>query len=71
MSCCTPTIQVFTNEAITTVPYIGERPTVQVIYLQDDGTFIQMGVFTQINIIGTDVVFDHGGLASGLVKLLQ
>lgn len=71
MSCCTPNITTFAAEAITTVPYTGTRPTISVIYLQGDGTFLQMGVFTQINFTTTDVIIDHGGLASGYVKLLQ
>lgn len=71
MSCCTLNITPFASEAITTVPYTGVRPTISVIYLQPDGTFLQMGVFTQINFTTTDVIIDHGGLQSGYVKLLQ
>lgn len=57
-------------ESITTVPYTGAKPTVTVAYLQTDGTLLIHGVMSQINITTTDVVIDHGGLASGVVKLL-
>jgi len=69
--CCNVTIQPFAVESVTTVPYTGTKPTVSVIYLQPDGTFLQAGVFTQINLSTTDVVITHGGLASGIVKLIQ
>lgn len=71
MSCCNLNITPFASAATTTIPYTGNRPTVSIIYLQDDGTFLQAGVFTQINFTTTDVEIDHGGLASGYVKLLQ
>jgi len=71
MSCCSIITQVFTSEAITTVPYTGDKPTVSVIYLQPDGTFLSMGISTLIDIQAADVVVDHGGSASGIVKLLQ
>lgn len=71
MSCCTNTIQSFLFASTTTVPYVGNRPTVSVIYLQSDGTFLAAGVFTQINIQPTEVIIDHGGAASGVVKLMQ
>lgn len=71
MICCNITIESFLAQATTTIPYTGNRPTVSVIYLQADGTFLQAGVMIQINIIGTDVVVDHGGIASGFVKIMQ
>lgn len=71
MICCAPNITQFAAEFITTVPYVGTRPTVSVIYLQPDGTFLQAGVFTQINFTTTDVIVDHGGQSSGYIKLLQ
>lgn len=70
MSCCSTTIQPFASEAITTVPYTGTRPTIIVAYLQPDGTLLFNGVFTQINFTATDFIIDHGGLASGIVKLV-
>lgn len=71
MICCDVNIIPFISQASTTIPYTGSRPTVSVIYLQADGTYLQAGVMTQINIIGTDVVVDHGGLASGFIKVMQ
>ncbi len=71
MTCCTPIIQPFANQLVTTVPYIGNRPTVDVLYLQTDGTFIQSGIFTQIEITPTDVIVTHGEASTGIVKLLQ
>lgn len=71
MICCNVTIQSFLNQSSTTIPFTGQRPTVSVIYLQADGTFLQSGVMTQINIAGTQVVVDHGGPASGWIKLIQ
>jgi hypothetical protein len=57
-------------ESVTTVPYTGAKPTVSVAYLQADGTLLVQGVMSQINITTTDVVIDHGGAFSGVVKLL-
>lgn len=71
MNCCNFTIQPFAAEAITTVPYTGVKPTVSVAYLQPDNTLLFNGVMTQINITTTDVIIDHGGIASGIVKLIN
>ena len=71
MICCNITIESFLAQSLTTIPFTGQRPIVSVIYLQPDGTFLQAGVMTQINVIGSQVVVDHGGPASGYVKLIQ
>ncbi len=71
MNCCNNTITSFAVESVTTVPYTGVKPTVSVLYLQPDGSFLQMGVFTQINIQPTSVIINHGGVASGIVKFSQ
>lgn len=71
MICCTPTITNFILETVTTVPYTGNRPIVTVLYLQPDNTFQEAGILTLIQITATDVIIDHGGVATGLVKLLQ
>lgn len=71
MSCCATTITPFNNVATSTVPYSGLRPTVDVLYLQPDNTWLAAGVFTQVEITPTEVVVTHGGLSSGLIKLLQ
>jgi len=71
MSCCKESIFSFVNQATTSVGYTGAKPTIQVLYLQPDGSFVQSGIFTQIQITATDIIIDHGGLATGTVKLLQ
>lgn len=71
MTCCNSNITPFAAASTTMVPYTGNRPTISVIYLQPDGTFLQAGVFTQINFTTTDVIIDHGGPASGYVLLKQ
>lgn len=68
MTCCTVTIQTFAAEAVTTVPYIGVRPTVEVLYLID-GTW--QTVASVITITDTQVIVDHGGISQGVIKLLQ
>lgn len=71
MTCCAVNIIPFAFESVTTIPWTGDRPTVSVIYIQDDNTFLQMGVFTQVNQTPTDIIITHGGLASGYVKIMQ
>lgn len=70
MICCSPIIQTFFNESVTTVGYTGNKPTVSVAYIQDDGSFIFEGVFHQIQITSIEVIIDHGGVESGYVKLI-
>ena len=70
MICCPANITPFANATVTTVPYIGNRPIVSVMYLQPDGSLIVAGIFTQIQITPTDVIVDHGGPSNGLIKLL-
>lgn len=71
MACCELNTTNFVNVATTTIPYAGEfgdKPLVQVIYY--DGTsWVFMGIFTNIKIEPTQIVIDHGGLATGIVKL--
>lgn len=69
MTCCPTIIQTFANESTTTVPFTGAKPTVTVSYLVD-GVWIAIGVATNIKISDTQVVVDHGGPATGLVKLI-
>ena len=72
MICCTPTTFTFVGEPETTVSYTGNRPIVEVIYLQPDGTMQQAGIFTHIEITPTQVIVTHADpLASGIIKLLQ
>ena len=70
MTCCPSTIFPFIVELVTTVPYTGSRPIVEVLYLMPDMTLQQAGIFTHIEITPTDVIVTHGGLSSGLIKLL-
>lgn len=71
MICCQVTIQPFAAEAITHIPWTGDRPTVSVAYLQPDGTLLVSGVMTQIDFQPTEFIIDHGGQASGVIKILQ
>ncbi len=72
MTCCNINIIPFAAVATSTVPYVGNKPTVSVMYLQADGTFLVAGVFTQVNIAGGLVQVDHGGgFQSGFIKILQ
>lgn len=71
MTCCPLNTTTFVNESITTVPYngeYGEHPLVEVVYLVDD-VWIQQGVFTQKKIEAGQIVVDHGGNATGVIKL--
>lgn len=71
MTCCPLNTTNFVNQSSTTVPYNGEyglRPLVQVTYFID-GQWIQQGVFSEIRIQAGQIVVDHGGPATGLIKL--
>lgn len=68
MTCCNTTIQTFAGVASTTVEYIGVRPTVEVLYLID-GTW--QTAASVITVTDTQVIVDHGGQATGVIKLLQ
>lgn len=79
MTCCQVTYKPFANQSITTLPWAGNRPTVTVSYLID-GVWMAMGVQTVITFVGgvgptstTDpaVVINHGGPATGVVKMVQ
>lgn len=74
MTCCTTTTIPFANETSTTVNYTGTRPTIEVAYLNPDGvsyTLGSMGISTLVTFTGNSFTIDHGGLASGLIKLLK
>lgn len=71
MQCCNINIISFSLVTSSTIAYVGNKPTVSVVYLQPDGTFLQAGVFTQIIFTTTDVSINHGGLSSGVIKLIQ
>lgn len=78
MPCCAETITSFFNEAVTTINYgpslqaaHGAAPKVTVLYW--DGTqYVAAGIFTSVAFDTypvTTVTVDHGGPASGLIKL--
>lgn len=69
MSCCAENITNFNNVSITNTPFIGTiQPLVTVLYLVA-GEWISAGISTQIAITPGNVKIDHGGPATGIVKL--
>lgn len=70
MSCCITTIVPFVNEALTVVPYSGNKPTVTVSYLIG-GVWQALGVVPTIAYGAGSVTVDHGGSSTGVVKFVQ
>lgn len=70
MPCCTVTIVPFVNEESTTVPYAGNKPTVSVSYLIE-GVWQALGVVTAQFLNNTQVIIQHGGPNTGVVKMVQ
>lgn len=68
MSCCPSSITSFAGVPSTTVLYSGPRPTVTVLYYQS-GQWMIAGVATPIVITDNQVIVDHGGPATGIIKL--
>ena len=65
---CTPyDIIPFANKTSTTIGWAGYTPTVEVYYLQENGTFQQLN--TSITLTTDQVIVDHGGPATGFVKI--
>lgn len=69
MPCCQISLTPFVNESTTTVPYSGDRPTVSVSYLIDG--IWQVFVGTVVKLLAGSVVVDHGGPATGVLKIVQ
>jgi hypothetical protein len=69
VTCCDPILTPFVNEATTTIPYTGTKPTVSVSYLID-GVW-QAFVASVITLLSGSVVVDHGGLSTGVIKIVQ
>lgn len=72
MQCCDDNITPFYAATSTTLPYAGEfgdTPSVDVLYKNEDGTYTKAGIFTLISIQPTQIVVDHGGPASGFIKI--
>lgn len=71
MPCCEVTYQTFTNQSVTTIPWTAtDKPIVQVAYQQEDGTY-NFSFFTNIKRTPTQIIIDHGGPATGVVKILN
>lgn len=81
MACCKPLIQFFSDVLTSTVAYpatlraaLGSSPRVDVWYFDtllneyytDNGT---PGSGTQVKFDGANINIDHGGLASGYIKV--
>lgn len=67
MSCCQENIFNFVGQAVTSVAFPNPQ-TVEVLYKIDD-VWTQAGIFTSITKSPTGVVVDHGGLATGVIKI--
>lgn len=70
MTCCEQNIIPFVEEDETIVPYAGEygqEPQVDVLY-NIEGVW-QAGVFTSIQRTPTEITVNHGGAATGVIKL--
>lgn len=68
MTCCPENITSFAGVSSTYVSYSGQRPTVTVLYY-NAGQWTAAGVATGIRITDTQVIVDHGGPATGIIKL--
>lgn len=80
MPCCNETIQSFFNEASTSINYgpslqaaHGPAPKVTVLYWDEDlEVYVAAGIFTTISFDTypvTEITVNHGGEASGIIKL--
>lgn len=74
MTCCNIQTVQFNSQASTVIPYSGARPLIEVAYLNPDGvtyTLGSMGVTTLVTFNATDFTVDHGGISTGIIKLLK
>lgn len=76
MSCCTPIIKTFLSETETVIPYpsssqdiYGPAPTVKVLYLIEGEYVESTGFLTAISLHENQIVVNHGGSASGIIKI--
>lgn len=67
MACCDTVYKSFVNETSTTIPFAGVVPTVTVQYLIN-GEW-NVSVATSVTIANGIVTVDHGGPATGIIKL--
>lgn len=70
MTCCNPILIPFINESVTTIPYVGNKPMVTVSYFVDEVWYV-LGVVASIIVNATDIVVDHGGASTGVIKIMQ
>lgn len=68
MACCDAIYRTFVNEAVTTIPFSGAVPTTTVMYLIE-GEWT-LGVAQVVKILGGNVIVDHGGVMTGIVKII-
>lgn len=68
MTCCPENTIPFVNQATSTIPFTGDKPLVTVSYFID-GVWRALGVMTQIRFVGSNIEIDHGGAATGIIKL--
>lgn len=69
MCCCNQSFPFF-NVATSSIPYTGQMPGVIVGYTQEDGSYIQSGIYTLVKITPTSIEVDHGGVQSGIIKVM-
>lgn len=69
MTCCNVILEPFVNQSTTTIPYSGTRPTVSVSYFID-GVW-QVFVASVVTLFAGSIVVDHGGLSTGVVRVVQ
>ena len=67
MICCNENITNFTNQTTTVIGYTEPKPLVTVLYLID-GQW-RADIATGIKFVGANIVIDHGGPATGVVKI--
>lgn len=70
MICCDIQIIPFVAAASSTIPYTGDRPTVTVSYFVD-GVWQALGYVTNQTLTDTDIIIDHGGPMTGVIKIVQ
>lgn len=71
MTCCEHTYVNFANQSVTSVPWtLTANPVIEVLYQQPNGTY-DFAVFTNIKRTPTQIIVDHGGPATGVIKILH
>jgi hypothetical protein len=75
MSCCTPTIVPFTNEATKEIPYsaamieeYGSTPNIQVYY-REGTEYVLSDDANRVDFNGVRILVDFGGPNTGIIKI--